>query len=89
MRNLGVEEQRIEKLIRKQLSIWFGVPIAVAVAAAAIVIAYFIQTISAEISAYIGYTALLLQLGATAGILTVLLICYFLSTWILFRHSVT
>ncbi len=89
LRNLGVEEQRIEKLIRKQLSIWFGVPIAVAVAAAAIIIAYFIQTISAEISAYIGYTALLLQLGATAGILTVLLICYFLSTWILFRHSVT
>ncbi len=88
LRNLGVEEQRIRKLMLKQLSIWFGVPTAMAAAAASIVTAYFIQTISAEVSAYIGFTALLLQIGTTAGILTVLLICYFLSTWILFRHSV-
>lgn len=42
--------------------------------------------ISAEISAYIGLTALMLQIGATVGILAILLLCYFISTWILFRR---
>ena len=51
-------------------------------------LAYFIQTISAEISAYIGFSTLMLQIGATMGILAILLICYFISTWIIFRRSV-
>jgi len=72
----------------QQLSVWFGLPIITAIIVAAVVIAYFIQTISAEISAYIGFGALMLQIGATMGILAILLICYFISTWIIFRHSV-
>ena len=85
LRKLGVEEKHIGKLILQQLSVWFGLPIIIV---AAVVIAYFIQTISAEISAYIGFSTLMLQIGATMGILAILLICYFISTWIIFRHSV-
>lgn len=88
LRKLGVEEQRIDKLVLKQLSVWFGLPVIVAVAVAAVVIAYFVQTISAEISAYIGPGSLLLSMGTTAGILQLLLVCYFLSTWALFRRCV-
>ena len=88
LRKLGVEEKHIGKLILQQLSVWFGLPIITAIIVAAVVIAYFIQTISAEISAYIGFGALMLQIGATMGILAILLICYFISTWIIFRHSV-
>lgn len=88
LRKLGVEEKQISKLILKQLSVWFGLPILVAIVVAAVMIGYFVQTISAEISAYIGFTTLLLQIGMTVGILVILLICYFLSTWIIFRHSV-
>lgn len=88
LRKLGVEEKRIGKLILQQLSVWFGLPIITAIIVAAVVIAYFIQTISAEISAYIGFGALMLQIGATMGILAILLICYFISTWIIFRRSV-
>lgn len=88
LRKLGVEEKQIGKLILKQLGVWFGLPIAVAIVVAAIVIAYFMQTISAEISAYIGFTVLLQQIGMTAGILAILLLCYFLSTWLLFRRFV-
>ena len=72
----------------KQLGVWFGLPVFAAITVSSIVIAYFIQTISAEIKAYIGFTALLAQIGMTAGILTVLFICYFLSTWLLFLRSV-
>ena len=88
LRKLGVEESRIEKLVFKQLGVWFGLPIIAAIAVAAVVIVYFIQTISAEISAYIGLTELILQIGITVGILSILLVCYFLSTWILFRRAV-
>lgn len=71
----------------KQLGVWFGLPVTAAIVVAVVVISYFMQTISVEISAYIGFPALLSQLGITVGILVLLLICYFISTWILFRHS--
>ena len=89
LRKLGVEEEKISRLVLKQLSVWFGLPILVAVIVATVVIAYFIQTVSAEISAYIGFGALLLQMGMIVGILVLLLICYFISTWILFKRSIS
>ena len=89
LRKLGVEEKHIGKLILQQLSVWFGLPIIVAIIVATVVITYFIQTISAEISAYIGFGALMLQIGAILGILVTLLICYFTSTWLLFRKSIS
>lgn len=88
LRKLGVEEWQIGKLVRKQLSVWFGLPIIVAIMVSAIIIAYFVQAVSAEISAYIGFGNLMLQIGIIIGVLALLLICYFLSTWILFRRSV-
>ena len=88
LRKLGVEEEKIGRLVLKQLGVWFGLPILVAVIVATVVIAYFIQTVSAEISAYIGFGALLLQMGMIVGILVLLLICYFISTWILFKRSI-
>lgn len=88
LRKLGVEEEKIGRLVLKQLGVWFGLPILVAVIVATVVIAYFIQTVSAEISAYIGFGALLLQMGMIVGILALLLICYFISTWILFKRSI-
>lgn len=88
LRKLGVEEQRIGRIVLKQLSVWFGLPILVAIIVSTVVIAYFVQAISAEISAYIGFGDLTLQIGMTIGILALLLICYFVSTWILFRRSV-
>lgn len=42
LRKLGVEENHIEKLILKQLSVWFGLPIITAVVVAAMVIIYLI-----------------------------------------------
>lgn len=89
LRKLGVEEEKIGRLVLKQLGVWFGLPILVAVIVATVVIAYFIQTVSAEISAYIGFGALLLQMGMIVGILVLLLICYFISTWILFKRSIS
>ena len=89
LRNLGVEEKEIGKLIIKQLGVWFGLPVIVALLSAAVVVIYFIQSVSAEITAYIGFGTLFGQILITGGILALLLVCYFISTWILFRHSIS
>ena len=88
LRNLGVEEKEIGKLIIKQLGVWFGLPVIVALLSAAVVVIYFIQSVSAEITAYIGFGTLFGQILITGGILALLLVCYFISTWVLFKRSV-
>lgn len=85
---MGVEEKAINRLVRKQLGVWFGLPVVVAVVISAVVITYFFQMISAQITTYVGFDALLPQIGAIAGILGALLLCYFVSTWILFQRSI-
>lgn len=89
LHKLGVDQQEADHLILKQLAVWFGLPITIAAFVSIIVIAYFFETISVQIFAYIGVGALLTQVGAMIGILVILLICYFISTWILFQKSVT
>lgn len=89
LRKLGVDQQEIEGLILKQLSVWFGLPIAVAGVVSVIVVIYFFGMVATQISVYIGMGTLLAQVGATVGILAVLLVCYFISTWILFKKAIT
>lgn len=88
LRKLGVEEKQIEKLVLKQLGVWFGLPIFVAMIVSAVLIVYFIQTVSVEISAYIGFGTLMSQIGMILGVLALLLVCYFVSTWVLFKKSI-
>lgn len=88
LRQLGVEEREIKRLVLRQLGVWFGLPVAVAAVVSAVVSGYFLQTISAEIAAYVGARALAIQCLTTVGILGVLLGCYFVSTYLLFRRSI-
>lgn len=87
LRKLGVEEDGINWLILRQLAVWFGIPVIIAILISLIVVFYFFQMISAQISAYIGLDTLMTQVGVIAGTLILLLVCYFTSTWILFRRS--
>ena len=88
LRKLGVEEPRISHLVWRQLGVWFGLPVGLAVLVSVVVVVYFIQAVSTEISAYIGFGALATQIAATVGILVLLFVCYFISTWLLFRRAI-
>lgn len=88
LQKMGVEEKDLHTLVLKQLGVWFGMPITAAIVVAIIVIGYFLQSVSAEISAYIGCGALMRQIGIIVGIFALLLSCYFLSTWLLFQRSI-
>lgn len=85
---MGVVKSHINHLIFRQLSVWFGLPVILAALLSGILIAYFFKVISVQISAYIGTGILLGQLGIIVSMLIVLLFCYSISTWILFKHSI-
>lgn len=88
LRKLGVEEKDIGRLVLRQLGVWFGLPVVTAVCVAAVIVGYYVQSVSVQITAYIGFGALLAQMGLTGVILLLLLVSYFISTWILFKGSV-
>lgn len=88
LRKLGVEEKDIGRLVLRQLGVWFGLPVAVAVCVAAVIVVYYVQSVSAQVAAYIGFNTLLAQMSLTGMILLLLLFSYFICTWILFKSSV-
>ena len=85
---LGVDGQEAERLIIKQLAVWFGLPVVTAVLISVIIVVYFFEMISEQIAAYVGWGTLLSQVGIMVCILGILLGCYFVSTWMLFRRAV-
>ena len=85
---MGAEEGEIRKLILRLLGIWFGLPVSIASVISLVVGGYFLQSISAEIRAYIGSDILAAQCTTTVGILILLLGCYFICTYLLFQRSV-
>ncbi|WP_418745197.1 FtsX-like permease family protein [Evtepia gabavorous] len=89
LRKLGVEDRSIHHLISKQLALWFGLPVGLAVLISGAISAFFFWSIATEINAYLGFDALLSQVSALAGILLLLLLAYALSTWTLFRQAVS
>ncbi len=89
LRKLGVAENRINILIIRQMGVWFGLPIALAILTAACLCIYFINSYQAELFSYIGYSSLVSNIAIVVITVVVLLISYFLSTWILFRRNLS
>lgn len=88
LRKLGVEGKNIKMLVFKQILVWFGLPVLVSIILSVVTITCFMQSVSAEIVAYIGIETLISQVSITVTILALLLICYFTSTWILFKKAI-
>lgn len=88
LRKLGVGEKEIGRLVVRQLGFWFGLPVGAAALAGGAVVGCFVLVVQAEIGAYIGFGVLAVQLGITAAVLTLLLGCYFVSTWAMFRRAI-
>lgn len=89
LRKIGVDDTGINRIILKQMLIWFGLPVFVAILAASVLVVYILQTIYAEVSAYMGMTAFIANAGVSVAVLFILLCCYFVSSWVLFKKSIT
>lgn len=85
---LGVSKKRIDKIILKQMGIWFGLPLVVGLLCGGVIIYYFARSTSAALSAYIGMKTILHNIVVTGFILMILFTCYFFTTWILFQRNI-
>lgn len=88
LRKIGVDDTGINRLILKQMSVWFGLPVFVAILVAIVLAVYILQTIHAEVSAYMGMETFIANAGVSLAVLLLLLCCYFVSSWILFKRSI-
>lgn len=87
LRNIGVEEKKIQKLVIKQLGIWFGVPVGLALILSAVFLFFVFLNFSVQIHVYIGISKLMRQIFLVLTILGALLGCYFAGTWVLFGKA--
>lgn len=89
LRNIGVEETHIRNLIVKQLGVWFGIPVGLAILLSGVFFLYLLFSFSIQIDVYIGIRELLRQVVIIPSILIILLFSYFISTLVLFEHSIS
>jgi putative ABC transport system permease protein len=85
---LGISERLASKYIRQQISVWFGLPIGLSLIGGAAALFYLA---AANYRAYIPYVSvgqLITGIAITYGIILAVLICYFISTYYLFKRMV-
>lgn len=88
LRRLGVDERKINKLVAKQLGIWFGLPVVFGYVVGMFICLGSMFAYIDETRAYIGFETLLVQVGFIAVILGLLFFCYYIATYYLFKRTI-
>lgn len=88
LRKLGVEENDINKIVLKQISIYFVVPIAIALIGVGIFIYNYYLMYKEKIVTFIGFNLFIFSI-ATGIILTICVyMCYFAGTYYTFKRNI-
>ena len=88
LRKLGVEEKYINKIVLKQISIYFVVPIAIALVGVGIFIYNYYLMYQEVIATFIGGNLFILSI-VTGIILTICVyLCYFVGTYYTFKRNI-
>lgn len=88
LRRLGVEENDINKIVLKQISIYFVVPIAIALIGVGIFIYNYYLMYKERIVTFIGFNLFIFSI-ATGIILTICVyMCYFAGTYYTFKRNI-
>ena len=88
LRKLGVEEKYINKIVLKQISIYFVVPIAIALVGVGIFIYNYYLMYQEVIATFIGGNLFILSI-VTGIILTICVyVCYFVGTYYTFKRNI-
>ncbi|MFD3156820.1 FtsX-like permease family protein [Haloimpatiens sp. FM7330] len=85
---LGMDTSSIRRIILKQMGIWFGLPVIISILCSRIVLWRFVHSAYSELNAYVGMSRVNYELLVTYGIIAILIIIYFLFTWILFNRNI-
>lgn len=88
LRRLGIDKSEIRKLISKQISIYFIIPIFVAVIGFSVLLNIFMSVGSKLIDIYIGDKAFIFNIGMGLLLMLVIYMCYFAATYYSFKRNV-
>lgn len=88
LNKLGIDNKEINKLILKQISLYFIMPIAIAIIGFLIVLNLFSNIFSKQISIFIGDKAFIFNIGLSLLLIIIIYICYFGSTYYTFKRNI-
>ncbi|MDS0526150.1 ABC transporter permease [Clostridium sp. SHJSY1] len=88
LRKLGIDDGEISKLVLKQISIYFILPIIIAIIGFVIFIRNFEAINSERLSLYVGDKALTLNIVLALILIIVVYMCYFLATYYSFKQNI-
>lgn len=88
LEKMGVDEKVVNTIVLKQMGIWFGLPIGVGVLMAIAILRYIINNNSEAFVAYVGVSQVSLILWGISSVMFIILVCYFITTWILFKRNI-
>ena len=88
LRKLGVEENQINRIILKQISIYFIVPIVIAMIGDAIFIYNYYLIYNDIITVFVGNIEFILSIHFGVALMIVIYICYFIGTYYTFKRNI-
>ncbi|WP_315113066.1 ABC transporter permease [Clostridium intestinale] len=88
LRKLGIDNKEIGRLILKQISLYFTLPIIVAVFGFYIFFNAFQTAIKTIIDIYIGGKAFMFNISISLFLIVVIYVCYFVATYYSFKRNV-
>ena len=86
LRKLGVEESKINKIVLKQISIYFIVPVSIAIVGVIVFSCNYFKLIETEI--YVGDKAFIANIVLAVILLISIYIAYFLGTYYTFKRNI-
>lgn len=88
LRRIGVEDKEINKIILKQISIYFIIPIVISIIGFIIFIYNYYVIYSLEIESYIGDTAFVFNIIISLILIISIYLCYFIATYYTFKRNI-
>lgn len=86
--DLGIDQKQISSTIRQQMSIWFGIPVLIAFLGAGAGLAYLASTSYRSYIPYVTVNQVVTNILEVYGVFLIVLICYFMATFVLFRRNI-
>lgn len=86
---IGVDRTQIKKLIRQQMSVWFGVPIIVALCGAGAIFLYLLKVSYGDYRPYITVNHVLMNIFSVYGVFLFIFVCYLTVTYTLFKRNIS
>lgn len=85
---IGVEDKEINKIILKQIAMYFIIPIVISIIGFIIFIYNYYVIYSLEIESYIGDTAFVFNIIISLILIISIYICYFIATYYAFKRNI-